>query len=763
MPETKQIREIRVIAKVEGSDGLKDLTKSLGDVNKEVKNVSDSVTFLKRAILGWLTFESIKTIVGISDEMQNLGNRLKIVGKDGEDASKTMAGLLEVANNTKQSLSGTAEVYARLGSSLKAAGASSTELLSLTQSLINTFRVAGSTNTETVSTIIQLSQAFSRGKLQGQELRTVMLQNAELARELQAKFGPDLAKKAEAGLIKVTDVLQVLADNQAKVNEQAKKLTPTFEQSLTLALNKVQFAIFKANEQFDLSGKFAFIMAFAVEHLGTILADAGIVLLAWGATYIPTLITGLGNLKKAMITFSAANPLLLLITTLSILTVTLIMNWTEFTNAMKKSKGVFLDFAADLEEVTGKWKTALDEKLFSKDFVEKRKAEIKTTVASLRKAAQEARDSVTTPEKEKPLDVNKGLKDLIAKLKLLPQEAEKLRKIKDILGDINKEFISGKLTVEEYNQKIIEFDLMKLNREFSEGKKNIFQFKKELTELGVEDLNRQLNSGVVSLQQYKMAVNILKLDELESKFKAGKISLVEYNTELMKLSDQFLPSSALIVGTNSYIESVGTMSQEIAKGITSTFTALEDSLVDMMKTGKFNFDQFTHAILDDLMRIMVRAAIIRPIAQGILGSFGNTGGAGVNASEQDLGRSLPAAHGAAFDGSIRKFATGGIVTSPTGFGYGNNRRGLMGEKGPEAILPLRRGSGGDLGVAASITPVNINIINKTGADISQKETTGPNGEKMVEILIERKVNDGLASGKFDKAMNIRYGVRSRGA
>ncbi len=48
---------------------------------------------------------------------------------------------------------------------------------------------------------------------------------------------------------------------------------------------------------------------------------------------------------------------------------------------------------------------------------------------------------------------------------------------------------------------------------------------------------------------------------------------------------------------------------------------------------------------------------------------------------------------------VRPFAAGGIVAAPTYFPLGGDL-GLMGEGGPEAILPLRRGSDGRLGVAA---------------------------------------------------------------
>ena len=56
------------------------------------------------------------------------------------------------------------------------------------------------------------------------------------------------------------------------------------------------------------------------------------------------------------------------------------------------------------------------------------------------------------------------------------------------------------------------------------------------------------------------------------------------------------------------------------------------------------------------------------------------------------------ANGAAFSqGRVTPFATGGIVSSPTTFPM-RGGVGLMGEAGPEAIMPLSRGADGKLGV-----------------------------------------------------------------
>ncbi|MCJ2033279.1 phage tail tape measure protein [Methylobacterium sp. J-068] len=75
-------------------------------------------------------------------------------------------------------------------------------------------------------------------------------------------------------------------------------------------------------------------------------------------------------------------------------------------------------------------------------------------------------------------------------------------------------------------------------------------------------------------------------------------------------------------------------------------------------------------------------------------------------------------------GRVRPFAAGGVVAAPTYFPM-RDGLGLMGEAGPEAILPLTRGSDGRLGVAAggarSSGPVTINIATPDVASFRRSE------------------------------------------
>ena len=160
--------------------------------------------------------------------------------------------------------------------------------------------------------------------------------------------------------------------------------------------------------------------------------------------------------------------------------------------------------------------------------------------------------------------------------------------------------------------------------------------------------------------------------------------------------------------------------------------AFGKTLVDALMEGRDAFDALNETakrVLNEILNEMLRMAVINPLknmafggnapsffnggagsmggAGGFLGSLfsGSTGAASIGsnaswaASLAEVGPFLAAANGAAFDrGNVIPFASGGIVERPTLFPMAAGT-GLMGEAGPEAILPLRRGPDGKLGVS----------------------------------------------------------------
>lgn len=102
---------------------------------------------------------------------------------------------------------------------------------------------------------------------------------------------------------------------------------------------------------------------------------------------------------------------------------------------------------------------------------------------------------------------------------------------------------------------------------------------------------------------------------------------------------------------------------------------------------------------------------VRPVQNAI-------GGALANGLSGLLGGLLPFEKGGSFaQGRVMPFAMGGVVSQPTSFAM-RGGRGLMGEAGPEAIMPLARGPDGRLGVQAGGggRPVTV-VMNITTPDV----------------------------------------------
>ena len=149
--------------------------------------------------------------------------------------------------------------------------------------------------------------------------------------------------------------------------------------------------------------------------------------------------------------------------------------------------------------------------------------------------------------------------------------------------------------------------------------------------------------------------------------------------------------------------------------ITGSMTA-QEALGNFFKSIGSMFIQMATEIIAKQMVMVTLGFIMKALGLvGSISSAGNAAGAAAfspgNAASLDAipgqAFSLPklAANGAIFSNGIAKFASGGIVGSPTLFPFANGgamQMGLMGEAGPEAIMPLQRGADGSLGVRAAM-------------------------------------------------------------
>lgn len=138
---------------------------------------------------------------------------------------------------------------------------------------------------------------------------------------------------------------------------------------------------------------------------------------------------------------------------------------------------------------------------------------------------------------------------------------------------------------------------------------------------------------------------------------------------------------------------------------TNAFNGMTDSIANFAVTGKGCFRSLTVSILADLAKMEARIAASRLL--GMLVNMGmsapgagaGTGGGANAVQSYGAGFSFNAA-GGVYRSSDLSHYSGSIVNRPTFFAFARGA-GVMGEAGPEAILPLRRGADGKLGVVAA--------------------------------------------------------------
>lgn len=207
--------------------------------------------------------------------------------------------------------------------------------------------------------------------------------------------------------------------------------------------------------------------------------------------------------------------------------------------------------------------------------------------------------------------------------------------------------------------------------------------------------------------------------------------------------------------------------------LTTGFNTASNALADFATTGKLTFRDFANSVIEDMARIAAQQAATG-LLSGVLGAgvsafsgwMGGSATAGASASGYTgnayANWAAAQAHGGAWANGVQFFANGAaftnsIVSRPTAFGMAGGRTGVMGEAGPEAILPLARGADGSLGVrsvgggggtALQVNaPVAVTVEDRSseGMELDQ-EALQQNMQLQMKAAAERAVADSWRPG-----------------
>lgn len=780
----------RILIKAVGKD-LKTLdraAKGINRINKNTRRTSQVLSQFRNVFAAAFAVQQLRSVGRFIDSIVLLEGRINAIEGSAEAGARSFEDLFAAANFTRASVTSLADSYARLRLATQDLNVSQEATTGLTIALQQSFRLAGATAAEASGAVIQLGQGLASSQLRGQELRSVLEANAVAGTILAEEFGiarGQLIKFAETGQITSDRVIRAFANNIERLNEQTAKLPQTIEQSVILALNDLRQEALALEKQFNITGNFAKGIRFVTDNL----QDLAAVVLAVGGAFatsaIISSVAGLGStllkaskdlikfitaLRGAQGVLAATKFLIAPITVaLTALVGSLIFLATVSDETKLKIKRFFVEIKRDglnsIADLTQSLNDFLNTINIFKD------VDFSSFTRNVEKEASQTSEALADlnfkianlgPEgRENGIDrfVN-ALKEAAETIQPVATQADNFR-VK--LANLNFE-LSQTGDIERYNRELDKLNLERLNRQFDRGEINFRKFNDQLDERKLQNLNQAFNRGTINITDFNQAIAELELRRIERGVRQGTSSVLEFQEAVLKTRQEFDGRSSLAVGVSNFLQNAGTLSSNIAESITDTFGRLEDSLVNFTQTGKFEFREFTRAILDDLNRIIIRQFVVRQLAAGI-GDFVGGGAQPTNLGATVISPDRLAANGAAFNssGEITAFANGGIVDRPTIFGFGRGQTGLMGEAGAEAILPLRRDSQGDLGVKATPSNVNINIINNANnTEVETREIEDQFGNKQLDFIITQTVAQGFAEGTFDRSLRNNFGLSRRG-
>jgi len=180
--------------------------------------------------------------------------------------------------------------------------------------------------------------------------------------------------------------------------------------------------------------------------------------------------------------------------------------------------------------------------------------------------------------------------------------------------------------------------------------------------------------------------------------------------------------------------------KDLADSIATSMGDALTSIVDGTKSVSDAFKDMARAIIAELYQIYVVKQITGMISSAI----------------NPYLPQVPNANGNAFSGgNIVPYADGGVVSAPTMFPMNDGRTGLMGEAGPEAIMPLKRGKDGKLGVQAEggagdvIIHQNFNF--QANGDESVKKIIAQQAPAIANMTRKQILDDRRRGGQMKQA------------
>ena len=266
----------------------------------DVDSTKNAIASLRNQIIAAF---GVREIIRAGDTFVNVQNRMMALSGSAEKTADAMAHMKRIANESRSDFDAIGTLFTRLTIATQELGVSQNDIAKATQTVANTFVIAGAESSEAANSARQLAQGLASGALRGDELRSVMENNVILSNLLADGLGITIGQLRDfgkEGKLTAQAILPILINSVDETTKTVQNMDLTIGQSMTLLRTNFTTLIGEfenATGVFSKSANAVGILANNLEVLGGI-----VTVLAF--TAIPKLISMLNGLRIAML----ANP-----------------------------------------------------------------------------------------------------------------------------------------------------------------------------------------------------------------------------------------------------------------------------------------------------------------------------------------------------------------------------------------------------------------------------------------------------------------------
>ena len=755
-------------------------------VRRELDKTDTSADKLNRTLSRALTVAGVTLAVRklgqYADAYTNIQNRLRTVTDGQEELTAATRELFEIADRTRSSYEGTAEVYARVGLAAQSLGRDQSELLAFTESLNQAVILSGASGTEAKAGLIQLSQGLASGALRGDELRSVLEQLPVVADVIAKSLGVtrgELRTLGAEGKISAEIVLDAFKEARVELDERFGETVPTLGQSFEVLNNNILASVGALDEATGASAALSAVIIGTAENLD--LAAGAVIVLAAGiaAAYVPATLTAGGATtfliaKLRLLTATlAANPFALAVTALTAAGVAAKLYTDELARVEEQilkteeagSKFALSEFGKVGDDILRIQKQVeilqenIDRDVTTKGFanptavrlLEQYKAKLESL--GLQQSLLADGTAATTVEAQQQIDALEALAgsvdEVIAKVEqengLLRENAREREIQAQLLREIAALEKGDGPDLTETQKEEIEAALRR-NQALRDQAEILDRLNGPQQEFEAQlvALNELLAAGTINEQQFNA-----ELERLAQGLDAADFSNIDIDAFTAGLDPEKLAEFRQILeglrGGGDGAPAVGgglvdPQATEELTGLQGQFVAIQDeldgaftdsldgagrALLDFSQGGAASFSEPKDSLLADIASILANQAL-----NGLLGAFGGGDGGG----------GLFSSLGSLFGGA----RAGGGPVNP-------NQAFLTGEEGPELFTPPGFGqitpagetaallSGGQAAApVVNVAPPSVTILNVSDPGEIPSGIESPDGERAIMNVVRRR-------------------------